>query len=138
MVRDLASAKLLAALLAPSADCAASSQVLLSLCRQHGAPLVVKSDNDSAFRGARAQKTLSDWKVVSLLSPPATPQYNGAVEADMGALKARAHSRGGAAWTSGTVALCQLEAFRHYGLPSGAELTGRDQDAIDCFAPRAT
>ena len=78
-----------------------------------GPPLVLKSDNDSAFKCAQTQGTLLDWKVFSLLSPQATPQYNGSVEADIGTLKARTHweaERNGRAglWTSRDVEAARL------------------------------
>jgi hypothetical protein len=56
--------------------------------RRNGAPLVIKSDNGSAFTGAAFKSTLARFGVVHLRSPRAWPQYNGACEAGIGVLKA--------------------------------------------------
>lgn len=67
--------------------------VALRLQREftHQAPLVVKPDNDSALLAATVQGILADWGVFAPLSPHWVPQYNGACEAGIGALKVRAH-----------------------------------------------
>ena len=64
---------------------------LVSLFLEHGAPLVIKADNDSAFTAREARIMLVDWELFFLLSPPRTPSYNGACEAGIGSLKTRAH-----------------------------------------------
>jgi transposase InsO family protein len=53
-----------------------------------GAPLVLKSDNGSAFISGAMEDFLRSWGVRQLLSPPRRPQYNGAVEASNRWLKA--------------------------------------------------
>jgi transposase InsO family protein len=63
----------------------------------HGAPLVLKSDNGSAFRAGQLKALLRVWQVWPLYSPPGKPWYNGAVEASIGSLKTRT----------------QFEAWRH-------------------------
>jgi transposase InsO family protein len=62
---------------------------LVRLFTIHGAPLVLKSDNGSAFLDAEVRALLGQWQVFPLYSPPRTPQYNGACEASIGSLKRR-------------------------------------------------
>ena len=57
------------------------------LFQKHGAPLVMKHDNGSAFRSGATQALLKAFKVTSLPSPPHCPRYNGAVESGMGPIK---------------------------------------------------
>src|SRR5690606_358509 len=52
-------------------------------------PLVLKSDNASAFLSADSAASLARWRLVSLLSPVRMPRYNGACEARIGAAKRR-------------------------------------------------
>lgn len=75
------------------------------LFRWYGPPLVLKSDNGSAFRAKATRRLLSRFGVVALPSPPRCPRYNGACEAGIGSLKRRildVASRDGHpfAWTS--------------------------------------
>lgn len=104
-VRDLASGMQLA--WQPSAGEAADSAcaVLGRLFREHGAPLVLKLDNGPAFLSAALERLLSQNGVEVLHSPRYTPQYNGSVEAGVGAMKgrteacaARRGSAGGWTW----------------------------------------
>jgi hypothetical protein len=41
----------------------------------HGAPLVLKSDNGSAFIAEETHQLLQAWQVEVLFSPPRTPSY---------------------------------------------------------------
>ena len=88
-VRDLASGQVL--LWRPVAEPTAAivSEALSSLFALHGAPLVLKSDNGSAFiAGAiRELVQMSDAKI--LFSPPRMPNYNGSIEAGIGSLTSR-------------------------------------------------
>lgn len=88
-VRDLASGQQLAwrAVADMTAQTAARELDLLFLL--HGAPLVLKSDNGSAFRAWQWQRLLGQWGVWPLYSPPGQPWYNGAIEASIGSLKNR-------------------------------------------------
>jgi len=91
VVRDLASgAQLLAQ---PSEDPTGEvvRGALQALFLQHGAPLVLKSDNGSHFVNDEVDRLLARWGTLPLRSPPRTPRYNGACEAGIGGLKARAH-----------------------------------------------
>jgi transposase InsO family protein len=90
-VRDLASGKQLAWLPAPEATAEQAAAALEALFREHGAPLVLKSDNGSPFTADRTVSLLAAHEVASLLSPPYTPRYNGACEAGIGGLKTRTH-----------------------------------------------
>ncbi len=112
LIRDLASRFILLA--APAAE--QSADVVTLHCRQlfgrHGAPLVLKTDNGSAFIAAGTRAVCRDHAVLNLLSPPLTPQYNGCIEASAGQFKTRvatlARLHACDDWTSDI-----LEAARH-------------------------
>lgn len=87
-VRDLASRFTVGWTALPRGSCREVSGVIERLMRRNGAPLVLKSDNGSAFIGAAFKSTLARFGVVHLRSPHAWPQYNGACEAGIGVLKA--------------------------------------------------
>ena len=89
--RDLASSQGLAALPVPDASDAPVAAALKALFVEHGAPLVFKSDSGSENLGADTQQVLERFGVLHLRSPAATPRFNGAIEAGIGALKVRAH-----------------------------------------------
>jgi transposase InsO family protein len=85
----------------------------------HGAPLVLKSDNGSAFIADELRWYLDECRVVPLFSPPRTPSYNGAIEASIGSLKNRTEQQAEEAgqpgvWTSAHVeaALAQSNTSR--------------------------
>lgn len=88
-VRDLASGRVL--LWRPVADATAPTAVaaLEALFSVRGAPLVLKSDNGSAFIAASLRKLCRAFGVKNLYSPPRTPSYNGSIEATIGSLKIR-------------------------------------------------
>jgi transposase InsO family protein len=90
-VRDLASGCQLLWLPVPDDSSATAAAALTCLFRQHGAPLVLKSDNGSAFIAAELEALLTAWGVGQLFSPPRLPQYNGSCEAGIGSMKARTH-----------------------------------------------
>jgi len=104
LVRDLASCLTLLALpcLAESAERVASC--LLDLFREHGPPLVLKTDNGGPFQAASVSTLLARWRVANLCSPVYTPQYNGSVEATGGCVKSRlaelARRQGTGGWWS--------------------------------------
>jgi len=91
-VRDLASGMVLNWLPVPDETAATTRDALLALFLEFGAPLVIKSDNGSAFK-AEVATLLEDWRVIPLPSPPETPRYNGSCEAGIGALKVRTHQQ---------------------------------------------
>ena len=88
-VRDLASGMQLAWTPVHDATASAALQVLEGLMRTQGPPLVLKSDNGSAFISADFTAWLECWQIISLLSPVRMPRYNGACEAGIGAAKRR-------------------------------------------------
>jgi hypothetical protein len=52
-----------------------------------GPPLVLKSDDGSAFIAHVTYQEATDWIVLQLFSPPVTPEYNDACEAGNGSMK---------------------------------------------------
>jgi len=114
-VRDLASGQVLAWEPIPALTEEVASTVLARLFAVHGAPLVLKVDNGSAFRAARFQECLEVWGTIPLYSPPACPGYNGSIEATIGSLKkrteeqARAQGRGGV-WQAADLSAAQTAA----------------------------
>lgn len=88
-VRDLASGMQLAWL--PVSDQTAHVTVaeLSRLIQRYGPPLLLKSDNGSAFKSHWFQELLERHKIVWLPSPPSTPEYNGSCEAGIGSMKTR-------------------------------------------------
>src|SRR5262249_52130608 len=67
---------------------------LTSLFVQHGPPLVLKSDNGSAFGAGVVQELLAGVGVIPLFSPPYWPRDNGSIEAGIGAMKSRTERQG--------------------------------------------
>jgi transposase InsO family protein len=114
-VRDLASGRQLLWQPVRAPTAAEAAEALAGLFAVVGAPLVLKSDNGSAFGAPAVAALLHDFGVLGLFSPPHTPSYNGAIEAGIGSLKARteAHAarRGrSSCWTWDDVAAARLEA----------------------------
>ena len=129
-VRDLASGMTLDWLPVPDETAATTRGALQALFVEFGAPLVLKSDNGSAFKG-EVVRLLADWRVIPLLSPARTPRYNGSCEAGNGALATRTHHQAALAghagfWTSDDVeaARRQSNAFHYpdgHGRPTPLE-----------------
>jgi transposase InsO family protein len=88
-VRDLASGLQLAWTPVANATAAEALAVLETLVLMHGPPLVLKSDNGSAFLSQDFSAWLDGWQIVPLLSPVRMPRFNGACEAGIGAAKRR-------------------------------------------------
>ena len=88
-VRDLASGFQLAWLPVQDATAQVAIDALRPLIDLHGPPLVLKSDNGSAFKGELFSGVLREHQIVHLKSPPCTPWYNGACEASIGAMRIR-------------------------------------------------
>jgi hypothetical protein len=114
-VRDLASGMQLAWLPVVDESARTAGDTLVALFRQHGPPLVLKSDNGSAFISDRTQQLLDDWQVWHLRSPPDLPEYNGACEAGIGSMKTRTHHqacRGDrpGAWTCDDAEAARMQA----------------------------
>jgi transposase InsO family protein len=111
-VRDLASGAQL--LWLPVADESAETAVaaLLALFREHAAPLVLKSDNGSAFISTEFAALLAEWGVWPLFSPPRLPRYNGSCEAGIGSMRTRTHHRAAAQGRAGAWTCDDAEAAR--------------------------
>lgn len=103
VVRDLASGYQLAAMPAIGESSKVLIAVLESLVKWFGAPLVLKSDNGSAFIAENTGEFIRSHGILPLFSPPHTPPYNGSVEAGIGSIKVRAFwaadSQGRSDWT---------------------------------------
>jgi len=134
-VRDLASQMQLAWLPVTSENAPETCSALQDLFRRHGPPLVLKSDNGSAFISGDMHKLLARWDVFPLFSPPRTPQYNGSCEAGNGAMKTRTehqailHGRPGQ-WTAADLDAAQAitnQVHRPWGhrRPTSAEVWRR-------------
>lgn len=89
--RDLPSYMHLLALPTATENATMACAAVESLFLTHGAPLVYKFDNGSAFISGDFRTLLKTFGVVLLLSPPRTPRYNGSAEAGNGSLKTRTH-----------------------------------------------
>jgi len=90
-VRDLASSYQLLWLPTEEADATTVLTALQGLFREHGRPLVLKTDNGSPFIANILQDAMRRFHVWQLFSPPAWPQYNGSCEAGIGSMKTRTH-----------------------------------------------
>jgi len=88
-VRDLSSGQQLLWLPVAEATAAAVALALEDLFARYGPPLVLKSDNGSAFGAGAVQELLHGRGVKNLFSPPYMPRYNGAIEAGIGSLTSR-------------------------------------------------
>jgi transposase InsO family protein len=86
-VRDLASHQQLAWHPVRNETAREAGIVLQELFDQHGPPLVLKSDNGSAFIAAEFRQDVARGQALQLYSPPYHPQYNGALERSNATLK---------------------------------------------------
>jgi transposase InsO family protein len=114
-VRDLASGQQLLWWPVPAINTEEALAALAFLFAEHGAPLVLKTDNGSPFCAADTLQFLHAADVIPLFSPPRMPRYNGAVEAGIGSLKTRTdqhashHGRVGH-WTLDDLSAAQAQA----------------------------
>jgi hypothetical protein len=90
-VRDLASHRQLAWQPVASEKAAEVVPTLQQLFAEHGPPLVLKSDNGSAFIADLTREAMLQAVVAQLFSPPKRPEYNGALERSNGVLKTYTH-----------------------------------------------
>jgi transposase InsO family protein len=88
-VRDLASGMQLAWSPVEGATAEEALPVLQSLAMNHGPPLLLKSDNGSAFKSGAFAAWLEEWRIVPLFSPVRMPRFNGSCEAGIGGAKRR-------------------------------------------------
>jgi len=111
-VRDLASGLQLAWRPVLDLEAATAHAELAVLFTIHGAPLVLKSDNGSAFRAESTKRQLGLWQVCPLYSPPGEPGYNGAIEASIGSLKKRTQHAAYLAGHAGSWTTADLDRAR--------------------------
>ena len=90
-VRDLGSGENLQWLAMPAESGERVKAALAALFVEHGAPLVLKSDNGGPFLEEGVKTLLRERGVERLLSPRYYPKYNGACEAGNGTLSAHTH-----------------------------------------------
>jgi hypothetical protein len=111
-VRDLASGYQL--LWLPVRDDAAGTgcAALEGLFREHGAPLVLKSDNGSPFIAEELEAVLLRCRVWQLFSPVRLPSYNGSCEAGIGSMKTRTHHQAALRGHAGEWTCDDVEAAR--------------------------
>lgn len=95
-----------------AADAETTASTLERLFLEHGAPLVLKSDNGGHFKGAPVGMLLERWGVEQLLSPARTPTYNGSVESAIGRLKSGAAYVAARDGHAGTWTAADLEEAR--------------------------
>ena len=135
-VRDLASGMQLLWLPVAEATAATTTAALLSLFLLYGAPLVLKLDNGSPFVALATQALLAQWQVVPLYSPPGRPQYNGAIEAGIGALKVRTHYQAVRQGRPGQWTLADAEAARQEANALGRPWGSRGPTPAERWAGR--
>jgi transposase InsO family protein len=111
-VRDLASGCQLLWLPVEDDSAATAAAALESLFRECGPPVVLKTDNGSAFFAGELEALLARWEVEQMRSPPRMPRYNGACEAGIGSMKARTHHRAAAEGRPGQWTCDDAEAAR--------------------------
>jgi hypothetical protein len=118
-VRDLASGVQLAWQPIRRADADTTVNVLSQLFVEHGAPLVLKSDNGKALTQGGVPGLLALHQVTPLVSPVHRPQYNGSCEAGVRAMKRRTEDIANLAdrsrrWTSEDLAHALQIANEHH------------------------
>jgi len=111
-VRDLASGYVLAWQALPNLTEEATRAALACLFARHGAPLILKIDNGSAFRADAFKAFLDRSGVIPLYSPPSCPGNNGAIEATIGSLKKRTEDQAREQGRSGRWQLADLHRPR--------------------------
>jgi transposase InsO family protein len=114
-VRDLASGQQLLWWPTPAINTEETLKALACLFAEHGAPLVLKTDNGSPFCAADTLAFLHRSDVNLLFSPPRMPRYNGAIEAGIGSLKTRtdqhaSHHGHAGHWTLDDLSAAQNQA----------------------------
>jgi len=135
-VRDLASGQVL--LWLPVSDATAHTVIgaLEMLFIVHSAPLVLKSDNGSAFIADDLRKLCRRFGVRNLYSPPRTPSYNGSIEATIGSLKTRTERIAAEAGHAGLWTRADVDAARHEANAAGRG--GRSPAQAWAARPRLT
>lgn len=91
LVRDLGSGRNLLWLPLERKSAEQARDALQALFIEHGAPMVLKEDNDRAFRSSAVTELCERFEVKFLMSPIYMPRYNGACESGVGTLKTYTH-----------------------------------------------
>lgn len=136
LVRDLASGKTLLALPCQGETQEVAVGALTELFKAHGAPLVLKADNGSAFTGAGMQALLQTYGVLALYSPPRTPRYNGACEAGIGGLVTRVRFLAASAGRPGEWTCEDIERARCWGNAHGRPFGRKRPTPDEAWATR--
>jgi hypothetical protein len=90
-VRDLASHRQLTWQGVQTETADQTRPILEALFQEHGAPLVLKNDNGSAFVADTLRQDVRREEIAQLFSPPHCPSYNGAVERSNDVMKTYTH-----------------------------------------------
>jgi len=135
-IRDLSSGCQLAWL--PVLDETAETTIaaLHRLFLEHGPPLVLKSDNGSGFIAEVTRGLLEHWNVRPLFSPPYTPEYNGAIEAGIGGMKARTQDEAARQGRNGQWTADDVEAARRMANEVIYDHGPLGQTRQECFGTR--
>ena len=136
LVRDLGSGKTLLALPCRGETQEVAVAALTELFKKHGAPLVLKADNGSAFTGQGMQALLETCGVLALYSPPRTPRYNGACEAGIGGLVTRVRHLAAWAGRPGEWTCEDIERARCLGNAHGRPFGRRRPTPDEAWATR--
>jgi hypothetical protein len=134
-VRDIASGMALDWFPVPDETATTTRDALVALFREFGPPLVLKSDNGSAFK-ADVLNLLAEWQVIPLRSPPQTPRYNGSCEAGIGGLKNRTRHQAALAGHPGHWTSDDAEAARRYTNECHYPNGHRQPTALDLWQSR--
>jgi len=110
IVHDLGADYQVAAVPVPARDTQTIQAALRPILEEHGPPLIMKSDNEGAFRAA--EEFLHQAGTLLLLSPPRTPRYNGSCEATIGQTKKRIEFQARQAGRPGQWNSADVEAAR--------------------------
>jgi len=136
VVRDLASGNTLSTLATRGEKARDVRAELERLFEQHGAPLVLKSDNGSPLVAKVVQALLERFKVVLLRSPAYVPSYNGACERGLGWVKVRAEEFASTDGRPGLLRPADLERARQYQNSYGAPREKRGVSPQDAWEAR--
>jgi transposase InsO family protein len=136
LVRDLASGKTLLAQPCHSESEEVARAALTELFKKHGAPLVIKADNGSAFTAQGTKALLETYGVLALYSPPRTPRYNAACEAGIGGLKTRVRYLAACAGRPGEWTCEDIERARCWGNAHGRPFGRKRPTPDEAWATR--
>jgi transposase InsO family protein len=119
-VRDLGSGAELAWQSVPDQTAPPAVAALSSLIARYGPPLVLKSDNGSAFKSKAFGKLLAQYGIVWLPSPAKMPWYNGSCEAGNGSMRIRTNhfAQRTGSWTGPCLEAARRQA-NELGRPQG-------------------